>query len=86
VVIMPVIDIVTDPESETHPYRAEARRRLERLGIGYADGFSAAQTPAAFLSQGPDAHLNAKGYRAVADALAGVMRQRSIDPADRASR
>jgi lysophospholipase L1-like esterase len=86
VAIMPVIDIATRPGSENHPYRVEARRRLERLGIPYADGFSVVTAAGSFLPQGPDAHLNADGYRRVADALAGVMAQRRGIPSASAPR
>jgi hypothetical protein len=69
VVIMPVVDIVTGEHPEQHPYLVEARRRLERLGIAYVDGF-AGQSAATFLPQGRDAHMNAGGYKVVADAVA----------------
>jgi lysophospholipase L1-like esterase len=69
VVIMPVVDIVIGGNSAHHPYRVEAHRRLERLGIEYVDGFSG-QSAATFLPQGRDAHLNALGYGLVAQAIA----------------
>jgi lysophospholipase L1-like esterase len=69
VAIMPVVDIVTGEHPERHPYLVEARRRLERLGVPYVDGFTG-QSAATFLPQGRDAHTNAGGYRVVADAVA----------------
>ena len=72
VAIMPVVDIVTGERPDQHPYRVEARRRLERLGIEYVDGFNG-QRGLAFLPQGRDAHSNPEGYRVVAEALAGKL-------------
>ena len=74
-VIMPVSDIVDDAAPAQHVYAVEARRRLSELGIPYLDAFTLWQTrgltrKGLFLPQGPDAHLNAKGYALVADALA----------------
>jgi lysophospholipase L1-like esterase len=72
VAIMPVVDIVTGERPQQHPYRVEANRRLERLGIDYVDGFNG-QRGLAFLPQGRDAHSNPQGYRIVAEALAGKL-------------
>ena len=74
VVIMPVHAIVCRPGADEHPYPAQARRRLEAMGLAYVDGFSlwTKQTCGTdrFLPEGPDGHLNAEGYRLIADAVA----------------
>ena len=74
VVIMPVHAMVCRPEAEEHPYPAQARRRLEALGLAYVDGFSlwTQQTcdTDRFLPEGPDGHLNSEGYQLIADAVA----------------
>jgi lysophospholipase L1-like esterase len=74
VVIMPVNDLVRGRSSAAHPYPTAARQRLSALGIPYLDAFElwdrGGYGNAAFLPQGPDAHLNAEGYRILADALA----------------
>lgn len=71
VVIMPVSDIALGAEAARHTYPAEARRRLDALGLPYLDGFSLGiDRTVHFLPQGADAHLNAEGYGIVADALA----------------
>lgn len=74
VLVMPVNDLVVRPDSLQHPYVVEARRLLERLGIPYVDGFEewskADLGGKPFLPQGPDAHLNADGYRHLAGAVA----------------
>ena len=77
VVIMPVIDIVSQAEGDQHPYAVEARKRLTALGLPFVDAFQMwsgdQETRDAFLPQGPDAHLNAEGYRRLARELANVM-------------
>ena len=74
VVLMPVKGLVCESGAANHPYPAEARRRLEALGIPYLDGFTLwaehGCKERTFLPQGPDAHLNADGYRLIAGALA----------------
>jgi lysophospholipase L1-like esterase len=77
VVIMPVDDIVAKPHAEAHAYPAAARRLLQDLEIPYVDGFALwarrGYGREHFLPQGSDAHLNAKGYQVIAEALAGEM-------------
>ena len=71
---MPVHAIVCRPGAEDHPYPAQARQRLEAMGLAYVDGFSlwTQQTCGTdrFLPEGPDGHLNSEGYRLIADAVA----------------
>lgn len=78
VVIMPVIGILATEAPHEHPYPAEARRRLERLGIPYLDTFQLAAERALgerhFLPQRFDSHLNASGYDIVAERLAARLR------------
>ena len=74
VVIMPVRAIVCRPGAANQPYPAQARQRLEALGMAYVDGFSLWTQPNCgtdtFLPEGPDGHLNSAGYRLIADAVA----------------
>jgi len=80
-VVMPAIDIVSGPSADSHPYPVAARRLLSGLGIPAVDGFAlwaqAGEGQRHFLPQGPDAHLDAEGYRIVADAVADVLLKRS---------
>ena len=77
VIIMPVNDIVGKANAAEHPYPVEARRRLDALGIPYLDAFQlwsqAGHGVRPFLPQGVDAHLNAEGYRILAEAAAPRM-------------
>jgi lysophospholipase L1-like esterase len=77
VVILPVSDIVRGSGLMTHPYRRYVRGLLDRLGISYLDCFAVWKAlglgRATFLSEGPDAHLSARGYRILADALAQAL-------------
>lgn len=77
VVILPVVDLVGRRSSADHPYPAGARTLLERLHIRFIDTFGLMSSPADrttyFLPQGPDAHLNAAGYRLVAHAIARML-------------
>jgi lysophospholipase L1-like esterase len=74
VVIMPVNDLVRGRTAASHAYPIAARQRLDALGIPYLDAFElwdrGAFGEAAFLPQGADSHLNADGYRILAEALA----------------
>ena len=74
VVIMPVRAIVCRPGAANQPYPAQARQRLEALGMAYVDGFSLWTQQNCgtdtFLPEGPDGHLNSAGYRLIADAVA----------------
>ena len=73
-IIMPVQAIVCRPGAEGQPYPAQARQRLEALGLAYVDGFSLWTQQNCgtdtFLPEGPDGHLNAAGYRLIANAVA----------------
>lgn len=73
-VILPVDDIVSLPESTAHPYPRLVRELLQETGIPFLDGFevwrSGGHGRETFLAQGRDSHLNAYGYRILADALA----------------
>jgi lysophospholipase L1-like esterase len=73
-VIMPVNAVVGQSHAENHPFAVEARRRLDALGIPYLDAFTLWSKNGygvkPFLPQGPDGHLNADGYRLIADAIA----------------
>jgi lysophospholipase L1-like esterase len=77
-ILMPVMDIVAGSGSQ-HPYASQARGRLERLGVPFIDAFAILaqeQSPGRlFLPQGPDAHLNAEGYRLIAAATASRLDQ-----------
>jgi hypothetical protein len=77
VVIMPVDDIVAQRTPAAHAYPAEARRRLDAMGIPYVDAFTLWQQNGYgrkyFLPQGHDSHLSAEGYRIVAAALTDSM-------------
>ncbi len=74
VVIMPVRAIACRAGAASQPYPEQARQRLEALGIAYVDGFSLWTQQNCgtdtFLPEGPDGHLNAAGYRLIADAVA----------------
>lgn len=74
VVIMPINDIVRRPNAPEHPYAKQARQRLESINIPYLDAFQVwtdeLQGAQHFLPQGADAHLDAAGYRLIAEALA----------------
>jgi lysophospholipase L1-like esterase len=74
VLVMPVSGIIQrGGTARDHPYPVEARRMLRRLGIAYVDGFELWADKGygleRFLPEPVDAHLNAAGYGAVADAL-----------------
>lgn len=77
VIIMPINDVVAKSDAHEHPYPREARRRLDALGIPYLDAFQlwsqAGHGVRPFLPQGVDAHLNAEGYRFLAEAAAARM-------------
>jgi lysophospholipase L1-like esterase len=77
VVILPVVDIVKSRDPAAHPYPRYVRGLLDRLGIRYFDCFALWQAKRygedTFLPQGPDAHLNAKGYARLADSLAQAL-------------
>jgi lysophospholipase L1-like esterase len=74
VVIMPVDDVANGTTPASHPYAAEARRRLTHLGIPFVDAFTLWEREGLgkelFLPQGHDSHLNAMGYDVIATALA----------------
>ena len=78
VVILPVFDLVGQPSAASHPYPVAARRLLERLQIRFVDTFNLMLSPddrvKYFLPQGSDAHLNAAGYKLVAQAIARRLR------------
>ena len=82
VVILPVVDIVKSQDPDVHPYPRYVRALLDGLGIRYLDCFALWRANRygedTFLPQGSDAHLNAKGYAHVADALARAL---TADPA-----
>lgn len=77
VVILPVVDLVGSRSSADHSYPSGVRTLLERLHIRFIDTFGLMSSPADrttyFLPQGPDAHLNAAGYRLVAQAVARTL-------------
>jgi lysophospholipase L1-like esterase len=77
VIIMPINDVVAKANAHDHPYAVEARRRLDAVGIPYLDSFQlwsqAGHGVRPFLPQGVDAHLNAEGYRILAEASAPKM-------------
>jgi len=77
VVLLPVVDIVGTPQAERHPYAVAARGLLHRLNIPVVDGFAlwpqGHRGRRLFLPQGSDAHLNAEGYRTIADAVAALI-------------
>jgi len=78
VVVMPVNDIVALPAASSHPYPRAARARLTALGVPHLDAFSLwergkADVDDMFLPQGSDSHLNAKGYGALAMAVADAL-------------
>jgi lysophospholipase L1-like esterase len=77
VVLMPVSDIVRQPEAAGHAYPTQARERLARMGIPYLDVFQLWEQEGFrlrhFLPEPRDAHLDAHGYRIVADALAEAL-------------
>ena len=77
VVIMPVIDIVSQPGADRHPYAVAARRLLTELGVPSVDAFTLwarnGYGRERFLPQGPDAHLNEAGYRTIAEAAADAL-------------
>ena len=73
VVVMPVNDLVATGAAARHPYVVEAHRRLAALGLPFVDAFETfagrADAAGAFLPQGQDSHLNAAGYRRLADVV-----------------
>jgi lysophospholipase L1-like esterase len=75
--VLPVIDIVGEPGPENHAYPLAVRELLGNLGIPFVDGFELwgqrAMGRDQFLPQGADAHLDASGYSAVADAIAASL-------------
>jgi lysophospholipase L1-like esterase len=77
VVIMPVSDVVKRPNPQTHPYPEAMRRILTRLEIPYLDGFELWAGRQVlhqyFLPEAADAHLNAEGYRIVAESLSAML-------------
>jgi hypothetical protein len=76
VVILPVVDAL-ERGGVSHPYAIEARRILDEAGVPYLDAFAVWDRlqlgTEGFLPQGPDAHLNAEGYAALADAIAEAL-------------
>jgi hypothetical protein len=74
VIILPVNDIVSRPQPGSHAYPTQARQLLDRLDIQYIDAYLLWDTrgygTSHFLPQGADAHLDAEGYRVLADATA----------------
>jgi lysophospholipase L1-like esterase len=81
VIIFPVRDIITMPDPANHAYPRHVREIFDRRGIPYFDGFAlwheAGLGVDLFLPR--DEHLNADGYRIIADEVAtrlcsGVMR------------
>ncbi|KIE18214.1 hypothetical protein DS62_12920 [Smithella sp. SC_K08D17] len=72
VIIFPVRDIVTMPDSANHGYARLIREILDRQGISYLDGIAlwhqARLGVNLFLPY--DEHLTAEGYRIIANALA----------------
>jgi len=91
VIIVPVFDIVQQGDPLRHPYRTYVRALLDSFDIPYVDGIEVwsrrhlgAET---FLPQGQDAHLNAVGYRILADAVAeDLARTGLLDSASTATR
>jgi len=77
VVIMPVVDIVSQPDPTNHPYPRLMRQLLEERHISYLDCFAVWQRSHAgtglFLPQGPDAHLDATGYHLLVEALENAL-------------
>lgn len=72
-VIFPVVDLV-GPEMPEHSYHPRIASLLDRMQVPYLDGFTlwkeARHGRETFLPQGRDAHLNARGYEAIARELA----------------
>jgi lysophospholipase L1-like esterase len=91
VIIMPVYDLVTRVQPASSRYAIFARTMLAGLGMAYLDGFTLWQSHGlgaeTFLPQGPDAHLNEAGYRALVDSLIpALMSDSAIGPHLRGAR
>jgi len=74
VVIFPLVEIINDPDVLEHPYHRYVVDLLDSLGIPYLDGIALWKDKGygleMFLHPPADPHLNARGYEAIASALA----------------
>src|SRR5262249_18563162 len=74
VVIVPSVNVLEPGGALENPYRRFVVAQLDGLGIPYVDGYAlwarARLSSSTFLPQGADAHLSARGYRMLAEAIA----------------
>src|SRR5262249_33280518 len=74
VVVTPSVNVLEPGGALENPYRRFVVAQLDGLGIPYVDGYAlwtrARLGSSTFLPQGADAHLSARGYRMLAEAIA----------------
>src|SRR5262245_5907129 len=74
VVVVPSVNVLERGGALENPYRRFVVAQLDGLGIPYVDGYALwahlRLGSSTFLPQGADAHLSARGYRMLAEAIA----------------